>query len=60
MSEGGGNADVPEFLLSSCFLDLLVYRVGCGHDECSEVFGLKDDYVVVIFLSLVMVIVSGQ
>ncbi len=60
MSEGRGNADVPQFLLSCDFFDLLVYGVGGWHNQCSEVFCLKDDDVVIVLPSLVVVVASGK
>ncbi len=60
VSEGGGDADIPKLFLSGYFFDLSMHQVGGWHDECSEVRWLEDDDVVVISLSLVVVVVSGQ
>ncbi len=60
MSEGGGDASVPELFLSGDFFDLSMYRVGRWHDECSKMRWLEDDDVMIILLALVVVITSGQ
>ncbi len=60
VSKGGGDANVPELLLSGSFLDLSVYCVSRRHDERSKVCRLKNGDVMVIFLALVMVVASGQ
>ncbi len=60
MSERGGNASVPQLLLSGYFFDLSVRPVGCRHDECPEVCWLEEDDVVIVFFALVMIVASGQ
>ncbi len=60
MTEGGGNAFVPQLLLSGSFLNPLGDLICRWHDECMEVFRLENDNVVVIFLALVVVIVSRE
>ncbi len=58
MGEGCSDSCIPEFSLSGRFFDLSVYEVGRGHHECSEMFCLEDDDVVIIFLALVVVIAA--
>ncbi len=60
VGEGGGNAGVPQLLLSGYFFNLSVYGVGCRHNECSEVGGLEDGDVVIILFALVVVVASRQ
>ncbi len=60
MGKGSHDSVVPEFLLLGGFLNSLVYVISGGHDECSEVLGLKDNGVVVILFALVVVITSGE
>ncbi len=59
MSEGGGDADVPELFLSGDFFDLSMYGVGGGHYQRSEVFCLEDDNVIVVLLALIVIVTSG-
>ncbi len=60
MVERCGNAFIPQFLKSGGFFDLLMYFVHRGHDECSEVCQLENDDIVVVLLSLVMIVASGE
>ncbi len=60
MREGGCDAYIPELFLLGCFFNLSVNGIGRGHDESSEVFGLKHYDIVIILLALIVVVVSGQ
>ncbi len=51
---------VPQFFLSSGFLDLRMCFVSCGHNECPEVSGSKDDDVSVVILALIVIIATRQ
>ncbi len=60
MVEGCGDTFIPQFFLLGGFFDTLVDFAGCWHDKGSEMGRLKDDNIVIVLLSLVVVITSGE
>ena len=51
---------VPLGVIASCTLDAFERFVEGRHHECLEVFGLEDDDLLVVVLSLIMVCMTGE